>query len=79
MWDLGDDTPFDNVTDPNDVTITGLDNILGFTPEMMFNALTPNVESVRAFRDRLRVLHLGDTPNNAADYDDFVDIYDVFN
>lgn len=43
------------------------------------SGLTPNVEDIRAYRDRLRTLHLGDTPNNAADFNNFVDIYDVFN
>lgn len=79
MWDLGDNTLGDNVTDPNDATITGLDNISGFTPSMIFNGLTPNVNDVRTYRDRLRTLHLGDTPNNAADFNNFVDLYDVFN
>ena len=59
--------------------ITGLDNISGFTPSMIFNGLTPNVNDVRTYRDRLRTLHLGDTPNNAADFNNFVDLYDVFN
>lgn len=76
MWDI-EDVASDNVVDPNGVSI--LDNISGFTPNMIFNGLTPNVFSVRNFRDRLRNLHLGDTPNNATDYDEFVDVYDVFN
>lgn len=67
MWDLGDDTPGDIVTDPNDATITGPDNISGFTPSMIFNGLTPNVEDIRSYRDRLRTLHLGNTPNNTTD------------
>ena len=46
---------------------------------MIFNGLTPNVNDVRTYRDRLRTLHLGDTPNNAADFNNFVDLYDVFN
>lgn len=79
MWDLGDDTPLEIITDPNDPAITGPDNISGFTPGMIFNGLTPNVDDIRGFRDRLRILHLGDTPNNAADFNTFVDIYDVFN
>ena len=79
MWDLGDNTPWDTVTDPNDATITGPDNISGFTPAMIFDGLTPNVNSIRGFRDRLRVLHLSDTPNSAPAYNTFVDIYDVFN
>lgn len=80
MYDLGDVfNPLDIVTDPNDGTIYGADNISGFTPDMIFNGLTPNVDDIRSFRDRLRNLHLGDTPNNATDYNTFVDIYDVFN
>jgi len=78
MWDLGDISPFDIVTDPNDGT-SGPDNISGFTPAMIFDGLTPNVTSIRGFRDRLSVLHLADTPNSAPTYNTFVDIYDVFN
>lgn len=78
MWDLGDDTPWEIITDPNDGT-TGPDNIEGFMADMFFNALTPNINDIRDFRDRLRDLHLGDTPNNAADFNNFVDLYDVFN
>ena len=36
-------------------------------------------DDIRSYRKRLRTLHRGDTPNNAIDYDDFLDIYDVFN
>jgi hypothetical protein len=79
LWDLEDDTPYDIVTDPNNPSITGYDHIYGFTPSMYFEALTPNVSSIRDFRDRLRTLHLGSTPNTAAEFDTFVDIYDVFN
>lgn len=79
MFDLGDNSPFDRVTDPNNPLITGLDNISGFTPFMIFDALTPNVKDIRSYRDRLRTLHLADTPNNLTDYNTFVDIYDVFN
>ena len=78
MWDLGDNIQ-DIVTDPNDASITGPDNISGFTPEMIFNGLTPNMDDIGGYRDRLRTLHLGDTTNNAADYNTFVDIYDIFN
>jgi len=78
IWDLLDDD-VDIVTDPNDPLITGPDNINGFTPNMIFNGLTPDVESIRDFRNRLRNLHLGDTPNTAVDYNNFLDIYDVFN
>lgn len=79
LFDLQDDDIPDTVTDPNDASISGMDNITGFTPFMFFNALEPNVMSIRAFRDRLRDLHLNDTPNSAADFNAFVDIYDVFN
>jgi hypothetical protein len=78
MWDLRDNA-VDFVVDPNNPSIWGWDNISGFTPNMIFNGLTPNVNNIRNFRDRLRTLHLGDTPNNAADFNNLVDIYDVFN
>lgn len=78
MWDLRDDE-VDFVVDPNNPAIGGQDNISGFTTEMIFNGLTPNVNDIRSYRDRLRTLHLGDTPNNAIDFNNFVDIYDVFN
>ncbi|MFK8105213.1 MAG: hypothetical protein AB8G15_22055 [Saprospiraceae bacterium] len=79
MWDLEDDSFGDIVTDPNDPSVTGPDNISGFTPYMIFNAINLNVYSIRGFRDRLRILHLEDTPNSATDFNNFVDIYDVFN
>jgi len=79
MWDLRDDTPSDIVIDPNNSIISGFDNISGFTPSMIFDALAPDVTSIRGFRNRLRVLHLAATPNSAAEYNTFVDIYDVFN
>jgi len=79
MFDLGDVSPFEVVTDPNNPAISGLDNISGFTPAMIFSSLHPNVENIRQFRDRLRTLHLGSTPNTAGAYNAFVDIYDVFN
>lgn len=79
-----DDTPLDQVTDPNTNT-TVTDNIRGFTPSMIFNGLQaispldPDIIDIRSFRDNLRVKHLGDTPNSAIDYNTFVDGYDVFN
>ncbi len=73
------DTDVDVVTDPNNPALTGFDTISGFTPNMIFNGLTPDVNSIRDFRDRLRVLHLSDTPNSAPAYNTFVDLYDVFN
>lgn len=78
MWDLGDNL-VDLVGDPNNPTIWGLDNISGFTPSMIYGALTPNVTSIRSFRDRLGTLSLNSTPNTSADYNRFVDIYDMFN
>ncbi len=56
-----------------------VDNIAGFTPEMYYNVLDPDVESIRDFRDRLAVDHLPNTPNNLNDFNNFVDAYDVFN
>lgn len=78
MHDLRDDTPSDIVTDPNFSGITGNDNIKDFTTGMIFDALDPDVRSIRDFRDRLRNTHLSETPNSTADYNTFVDIYDVF-
>jgi hypothetical protein len=43
-----------------------------------FNALD-NPDDIRSFRDRLRTLHLSETPNEASDYNRVVDVYDVFN
>jgi|GEM_PF-5588630 len=43
-----------------------------------FNALD-NPDDIRIFRDRLRTLHLSETPNEASDYNRVVDVYDVFN
>ncbi len=77
IWDLIDDVE-DVITDPNTL-VSFTDNISGFTPNMIFNSLSPEVDDIRSFRDRLRLLHLGDTPNNVADYNTFVDGYDVFN
>lgn len=68
-----------DTTVPTNPAVSGFDNISGFTPAMIFSSLQPNVTSVRQFRDRLRVLHLGSTPNTAGAYNTFVDIYDVFN
>ena len=78
LWDLKDDSPGEIVVDPNDSSIFGTDNISGFTPAMFFDALAPDVVDIRSFRDRLRNLHLSDTPNGASDYNAFVDVYDVF-
>jgi hypothetical protein len=84
MYDLQDDTPTDIVTDPNTgilgiPLISGPDNIRSFTPAMIYGALTPNVNSIRQFRDRLRTNSLAATPNGATAFNNFVDIYDVFN
>jgi len=70
----------DMVNDPHNPAIFMQDNIEGFTPEMYFDALgEPNSISIRGFRDELSDLHLGNTPNNLNDYNNLVDIYDVFN
>lgn len=79
LHDLEDDSPGDTVTDPNFPTISGPDNISGFSTNMFFNALNPQVTNIREFRDELGALHLSDTPNSLSDYNTFVDIYDVFN
>ncbi|MCB9309637.1 MAG: hypothetical protein H6567_06250 [Lewinellaceae bacterium] len=76
LWDLQDNIQ-DVVTNP----VTGqslTDNITGFTPRMFFNALAPNFDNVHLFKVRLQALHLADTPNSATDYNNFVDLYDVF-
>jgi len=77
MFDLVDDMP-DIIIDP----ITGnsvQDNVSGFTPRMIFNALTPNITDIRQFRNRLRALHFNDTNNNIFDYNNLTNAYDVFN
>jgi hypothetical protein len=79
MYDLQDDTPTEIVTDPNNSAIFGPDNINGCTPGMIFGALTPNVNSIRQFRDRLSTTSLPMTLNTLANFNNFVDIYDVFN
>jgi hypothetical protein len=78
MFDLGDNSTTETITDPNNGT-SRIDNISGFTPSMIFNALQPNVNSIRNFRDRLRINSLGATPNSATNFNAFVDVYDVFN
>jgi hypothetical protein len=79
-WDLIDPISFtDIITNPNDESIWGHDSIEGFTIQMLFNALSPEVTDIRQFRDRLRELHLQSTPNNETDYNNFLDLYDVFN
>jgi hypothetical protein len=84
MFDLGDNM-VDLVVDPNTggttgvPVISGIDNISGFTPAMIFGALHPNVNSIREFRDRLRTNSLSATPNTAGAFNTFVDVYDVFN
>jgi len=80
LLDLED--PIDNaeiIADFNDPTINILDVTEGFTREMLFNPLTSDVRSIRQYRDRLRTLHLQDTPNNINDFNNLIDVYDVFN
>ncbi|MBK6362920.1 MAG: hypothetical protein IPF52_05220 [Saprospiraceae bacterium] len=74
-----EDNVVDPVIDPNDATIFRNDNISGFTPAMFFGALTPNINSIRSFRNRLRTLSLSSTPNTSTEFDALVDVYDVFN
>jgi len=77
MFDLVD-TNDDRVTDPN----TGesvIENIEGFTPFMIFNALDNSTNDIRTYRDRLNALHLSDTPNTEEDFNNVIDVYDVFN
>ncbi len=56
----------------------GIDNISGLVLSIISGALTPNVNSIHNFRERLRTLSLNATPNNATDLDRFVDVYNVF-
>lgn len=87
LWDLEDDAP-DWILNP----VNGanpVDIISGFTPSMLFDGLTPtstnSVQSVRAFRDNLSVLHLNTVANNSNNplflmhYNVLVDAWDVFN
>ncbi len=81
MWDLMD-TVDDRVTDPNDSSQTIMENIEGFSPFMIFDGLRDGnneAQSIREYRDILRTKHLGSTPNNALDYNNVVDVYDVVN
>ena len=78
MFDLMDNGA-DLIVDPNDSS-SSVDNITGFTPAMIYNAMRlSSTDDIRKFRDRLRILHLADTPNSAAAFNTFVDQYDVFN
>jgi len=78
MFDLVDNTN-DIIIDPNDGSST-VDNITGFTPAMIFDGLSdPFTDDIRKFRNRLRILHLQNTPNSLTDYNNFLDQYDVFN
>lgn len=83
MWDLRDDTPWEpvsgNIKTPGIPPVTGIDNISGFTPAMIFHALDPNVTDIRSFRDMLHALHLSETPNSIENYNTFVDIHDALN
>jgi hypothetical protein len=78
MHDMSD-SQVDLVIDPNNSSIFRNDNISGFTPAMFFGALTPNINSIRSFRNRLSTLSLGSTPNTLSEYNALVDVYDVFN
>jgi len=77
MNDL-EDVAVDFVQDPNDLTQNVFENVEGFTPEMIFNALdTP--DDIESYRVRLHELHFDDTANNLNDYIELFNVYDVFN
>ena len=75
LTDLEDDA-VDAVRDPAGNVQD--DNVQGFTPEMFFQALNRS-RSVRDFGNQLRAQSLGLTPTSEADFNDLLDIYDVFN
>ena len=78
MFDLEDDGP-DDIPDPDDpLIILGVDNINGFDAGQFYEALGTDETSIRDFRDRLWNM-TGGAGNNQADYNNFVDLYDVFN
>ena len=64
----------EDVNENNADIIIGIrDNINGFTRGQMFNALTPSVNSIAGYRDRLRIaLPSGNTPQ---DYNNLFDDY----
>jgi hypothetical protein len=78
LHDLNDDVQ-DLVIDPNNSANQMLDIISDFTPMMFYNSLVPNVNSIRDFREVLRDNFIGSTSNNSTDFNNFLDVYDVFN
>lgn len=77
LFDLEDPNP-DVVVDPNDATQIVTENVRGFTPAMMFDALA-GATDIQTFRVNLRALHLSSTPTSVADYEATIGVYDVFN
>ena len=80
MFDLNDGGlgSQDEIVDPNDTTIRTFDNVEGFTPAMIFEALESTTD-IDNYGESLRNLHLANTPTNPNDYDDLIRVYDVFN
>lgn len=79
LWDL-EDSAQDNIVDPNNSAVFLInENITGFTPEQFFIALTPSVINIELFGEQLKLFHLNNTTNNSADYDELIEVYDVFN
>lgn len=79
FWDLIDNTPNEEIVDPNNSDIDALDEVEDFTPFMLFNSLSPNVNSISDFKERLKTNHLQATSNPEFEVDDLIDVYDVFN
>ncbi len=79
MWDL-EDSQQDYVQDPNNslIFLTN-ENVFGFTSEQYFDALNVTIVDIELFGQRLKQLHLNNTPNSGNDYDNLLEVYDVFN
>ncbi len=66
--------------DQNDPLLMNVpDNVSGFTPEMIFDALRPFDTGINTFGNRLKNQSLLNTPTTEVDYDNLLNVYDVFN
>ena len=76
LWDLQDVTNDPVINPASGVSIS--ETTRGFTPMMFFDALD-NPRDIKSFRDRLRTLHLSNTPNTTIEYNSVLNTYDVLN
>ncbi len=77
MFDLGDGGS-DEIVDPNNTVIRTFDNVEGFTPAMIFDALEGSTD-IENYGENLRILHLASTPSTPINYNNLIEVYDVFN